>query len=116
VPREKVKDIMDRYNKLLDTLYGQLNARREEQEMTAFRSRIQTVKADGGDSGVRRERNFLRDKMERLRGEIRQYENNMGFFTGKGAENMRKEIEKKIKNAEREIEDLKKKIALMDGQ
>jgi hypothetical protein len=116
VPREKVKHIMDRYNKLLDTLYGQLNARREEQEMTAFRSRIQTVKADGGDSGVRRERNFLRDKMERLRGEIRQYENNMGFFTGKGAENMRKEIEKKIKNAEREIEDLKKKIALMDGQ
>lgn len=116
VPREKVKDIMDRYNKLLDNLYGQLNARREEQEMTAFRSRIQTVKADGGDSGVRRERNFLRDKMERLRGEIRQYENNMGFFTGKGAENMRKEIEKKIKNTEREIEDLKKKIALMDGQ
>jgi len=115
VPREKVKDVMDRYNALLDKLYGQLNARREEQQMNAFRSRIRHVKADGGETGVRKERNFLRDKVERLRNDIRQYENNMGFFTGKGAEGMRKEIEKKIRQAEQEIEELRKKIALIDN-
>jgi hypothetical protein len=37
----------------------------------------------------------------------------MGFFTGKGAEAMRKEIEKKIKNTEREIDEIKKKIELL---
>jgi hypothetical protein len=115
VPKNNVREMMDRYNKILDTKYGQLNARREEQEMNAFRSRIQHMKADSGDQGVRKERNFLRDKIERLRGDIRQYENNMGFFTGKGAEGMRKEIEKKIRNAEREVEDLRKKLALMDA-
>jgi hypothetical protein len=38
----------------------------------------------------------------------------MGFFTGKGAEAMKKEIEKKIKSTEREIEDLKKKMELLE--
>jgi len=114
VPKEQIKEVMDRYNKLLDEKYGQLNARREEQEMSAFRSRIQHVRNDGGSNGISRERNFLREKIERLRNEIRQYENNMGIFTGKGAESLRKEIEKKIKNAEREIEDMQKKITLMD--
>lgn len=116
VPKAHVKEVMDRYNAILDAKYGQLNAKREEQEMKAFRSRIQHMKADAGEQGVKRERGFLRDKIDRLRNDIRQYENNMGIFTGKGAESLRKEIEKKIKNAEREIDDLKKKLALMDSQ
>jgi len=116
VPKSNIKEVMDRYNAILDARYGQLNAKREEQELTAFRSRLQHMKSAGGGQVVSRERNFLRDKIERLRNDIRQYENNMGIFTGKGAETLRKEIEKKIKNAEREIDDLKKKLAVMDAQ
>lgn len=113
VPRDQVKQTIERFNKALDVKYHELSAAREEREMSAFRSRLSEMKSTGGEQGVRKERNFLRDKIERLRNDIRQYENNMGFFTGKGAELMRKEIEKKIRSAEREIEDLRKKIEMM---
>jgi predicted DNA-binding protein YlxM (UPF0122 family) len=69
-----------------------------------------------GESGVRKERSILRDKIDRLNQEIKQYENNMGIFTGKGAENMRKEIEKKIKSAQREISEIKEKMALLNEE
>jgi hypothetical protein len=115
VPKDHVKNVMDRYNAALDNKYGQINAEREQREMSAFRSRVDNIKSSGGgDQGVRREKMVLKDKLDKLFLQIKQYENNMGFFTGKGAEAMRKEIEKKIKSTEREIEDLKKKMELLE--
>lgn len=114
VPKDNIKEIMDRYNAALDKKYGQINAEREEREMSAFRNRVENIKSTGnGDFAVKKEKNFLREKLDKLNAQIKQYENNMGFFTGKGAEAMRKEIEKKIKATEREIEDLKKKMELL---
>jgi hypothetical protein len=116
VPREKIKEIADRYNKALDNHYGKINADREERELNAFKSRIESIRqGTESDYAVRKEKNVLRDKLERLQAQIKQYENNMGFFTGKGAEAMRKEIEKKIKSTEREIEDLKKKMQMLNS-
>jgi hypothetical protein len=115
VPKEKIKEVMDRYNKLLDVKYGQVNADREERELSAFRSRLSNIKSSAdGEQKVRKEKNFLRDKIDNLQHQIKQYENNMGFFTGKGAEAMRQDIEKKIKAAEREILDIKKKMELLN--
>lgn len=114
VPKEHVKSIMDRYNAALDKKYGQINAEREEREMSAFRNRVEAIKSGGqGDQAIRKEKNFLREKLDRLGAQIKQYENNMGFFTGKGAEQMRKEIEKKIQAAERERDEIKKKMDLL---
>ncbi len=110
VPKEQVKEVMDKYNAILDVKYGQINADRAEREMSAFRNRIDSIKNEGGDHAVKKEKFNLRDKLDRLHMQIKQYENNMGFFTGKGAEAMRKEIEKKIKAAEREIDEVKKKL------
>lgn len=116
VPKEHVKEVMDKYNQLLDIKYGKINADREERELGAFRNRLSSLKntADA-ESKLRKERGFLRDKIERLKRDIAQYENNMAIFTGKGAEALRKDIEKKIKNAEREIEELHKKIELLNS-
>lgn len=114
VPKDHIKSVMDRYNAALDKKYGQINAEREEREMSAFRSKLENIKTSGNsDQAMRKEKHFLRDKMDRLQTQIRQYENNMGFFTGKGAEQMKKEIEKKIQAAEREIEEIRKKMNLL---
>lgn len=114
VPKEHVKTVMDRYNAALDKKYGQINAEREEREMSAFRNRVEQIKSGGqGDQAIRKEKHFLKDKLDRLGAQIKQYENNMGFFTGKGAEQMRKEIEKKIQAAEHEMDELKKKMDLL---
>lgn len=116
VPKDKVKEVMDRYNQLLDQKYGQINADREHREMSSFRNRIDSIKgAANSESQMKRERNFMREKIEKLKHQITQYENNMGIFTGKGAEALRKDIEKKIKATEREIEEIKKKMELLNN-
>ena len=115
VPKEKVKEVMDRYNAILDVKYGQLNADREQREMDTFRSRLANIKgSQDGDFKLKREKSFLREKIDGLNQQIKQYENNMGFFTGKGAEALRKDIEKKISATKREIEDLRKKMELLN--
>ncbi|MFM7726146.1 MAG: DUF349 domain-containing protein [Flavobacteriales bacterium] len=114
VPKDKVKEVMDRYNQLLDVKYGQINADREQREMSNFRSKLDSLKSSAnGEAQLKREKNFMREKIEKLKHQITQYENNMGIFTGKGAEALRKDIEKKIKATEREIEDIKKKMQLL---
>jgi hypothetical protein len=114
VPKDKVKEVMDRYNQLLDVKYGQINADREQREMSNFRSKLDNLKTSAnGEAQMKRERNFMREKIDKLKHQIAQYENNMGIFTGKGAEALRKDIEKKIKATEREIDDIKKKMELL---
>ncbi|MFM7311277.1 MAG: DUF349 domain-containing protein [Flavobacteriales bacterium] len=114
VPKDKLKEVMDRYNALLDQKYGKINAEREEREMSNFRNRLETIRTGSdGEHKMKREKNFMRDKIEKLRRDIQQYQNNMGIFTGKGAESLRKDIEKKIKSAEREIEDIKRKMQML---
>jgi hypothetical protein len=115
VPREKYATIQARHKAALDVKYGKLNTDRKEQEMTRFKARVSNIKSTG-ETGVRKERNILRDKIDKLNQDIKQYENNMGFFTGKGAESMRKEIEKKIKAAQREISEIKEKMSLLNEE
>ncbi|MBL7943853.1 MAG: DUF349 domain-containing protein [Flavobacteriales bacterium] len=116
VPREKAKEINDRFGKLLDLHYGKLNVERSEKSMMEFRSRLENIKnSSDGNFKIRKERQTLRDKIDRLIAEKRQYENNMMIFTGAGAEALRKDIEKKIKATEREIEDLRKKMQLTEA-
>jgi uncharacterized protein YlzI (FlbEa/FlbD family) len=89
-----------------------LTADRKEADITRYKSRIETIKSTG-DKGLSREKMILRDKVDKLNGDIKSYENNMGIFTGKGAEGMRKEIEKKIASAKREISEILEKISLI---
>jgi hypothetical protein len=84
--------------------------------MGSFRNRLASIKGTAdGDYKIKREKSFMKEKIEKLKHQIAQYENNMGIFTGKGAEALRKDIEKKIKATEREIEDIKKKMQLLDA-
>lgn len=116
VPKENVKQVMDKYNQLLDLKYGQINAGREEREMSSFRSRLDNIKGSAdGEMKLKRERSFMKEKIEKLKHQIAQYENNMGIFTGKGAEALRKDIEKKIKATEREIDEIKRKMELLNS-
>ena len=116
VPRKNVKDIYDAYNAALDEKYKKLNLDAAEKSMMSYRQRIEGLKgSSNAGNDLRRERNLLRDKIDRLRNTIRQYENNLEFFKGDGAAAMRKDYEKKIHNAEREIKEIREKLKLIDA-
>lgn len=116
VPRKNVKEIYDAYNAALDEKYKKLNLDAAEKSMMSYRQRIEGLKgSSNAGNDLRRERNLLRDKIDRLRNTIRQYENNLEFFKGDGAAAMRKDYEKKIHNAEREIKEIREKLKLIDA-
>lgn len=117
IPKEKMKEVMDRYHKALDKHYGSIDISEEERRMMNFREKVESAKDHGGsDNFIRKESNFLREKIDKLKTTVLQYQNNMEIFTGKGADALKKEIEKKIKQAEREIEDARKKLTLLRDQ
>ena len=116
VPRKNVKEMYDAYNAALDEKYKKLNLDAAEKSMMSYRQRIEGLKgSSNAGNDLRRERNLLRDKIDRLRNTIRQYENNLEFFKGDGAAAMRKDYEKKIHNAEREIKEIREKLKLIDA-
>ena len=114
VPKKDIKEIMDGYNAIMDEKYAQLNLDREEKMMLSYKQRIQSIKStDNSDGQLRKEKNLLRDKIDRLQDRVRQFENNIELFTGDGAASMRKDYEKKINSAKREIEEIKRKMQLI---
>jgi hypothetical protein len=117
VPKEKIKDLFDRYHKALDAKYGGIQMDQDERKMMAFKERISEAKDSGdGERFIKRERQFLREKIDHLRTTVLQYQNNMERFTGAGAEALKKEIEKKIRQSEKEIEEARKKLSLLRDQ
>lgn len=116
VPRAQVKEIYDAYNKALDAKYDKLNIDASEKAMGSYRRRIDNLKdSDGSSSGLKREKHLLRDKIERLNNTMRQYENNLEFFKGDGAAAMRKDYEKKIASAKKEIVEIREKLRMIDA-
>ena len=69
--------------------------------------------ASGDNRDLRREQSILRDKISRLQQRITSTEENMERFTGKGAESIREQAEKTLKNYRREIDEIKAKLKML---
>lgn len=79
VPYKK-KNIESDYNKILDSLFEQLNMSRKETEMIKYENKLSSLSNQEDDRALRNEQNFIRKKIDETHGEIRQLENNLQFF------------------------------------
>ncbi len=112
VPKKDLSAIFDAYNKAMDKQYDLMKLKTEEKSIINYKRRIESLKDDPSGNTIKREKRLLRDKIERLQKRVLQYENNMNFFSGKGAEAMRKDVERKVQSSKREIEEIKKKLQM----
>jgi hypothetical protein len=112
VPMKHKDTIYNAYRDALNSHYEKLKLEGAEQERMLFQARLDTLKASpNADKVLARERADLFDKMHKLKADILQYENNLGFFArSKGADALRKEVEQKINAAQRKIEEIQQKI------
>lgn len=112
VPMKEKDAIYNAYREALNAHYEKLKLEGEEQEKVMFQARLDTLKASpNADKVLARERADLMDKMNQLKSDILQYENNLGFFAkSKGADSLRKEVEGKIAASKRRIEEIQRKI------
>ncbi len=112
VPMKDKDAVYNSYREALDEHYKRLKLEGAEQERVMFQAKLDTLKASpNADKALQRERIDIREKITRIENDIRQLENNLGFFAkSKGADSLRKEVEGKIQASRDRIVELKNKL------
>ncbi|MFK7807898.1 MAG: DUF349 domain-containing protein [Saprospiraceae bacterium] len=113
VPKKALQSSYKKYNDALDGKYSELKLQQGEKSVNRYKGRIASLKeSPNSNNDIRREKKLLYDKVDRLKERVIQYENNMNFFSGGGAEKMRAEVQRKVDASKREIEEIKEKLKL----
>ncbi len=115
----KVKDaVYNEFKSALDKHYAELKLEGEEKNKVMFQARLDTLAGSPDSSKLfAREKADLRKKIEQLQQDVFQLENNLGFFANsKGADALKKEVEKKIIRAKDEILTIRQRIKLIPNE
>ena len=112
IPRKNLDAIMERFRSAMDKHYDALSVARSERSVQTYSKRIEKLAA-GDHRDLKREQSILRDKISRLQQRITSTEENMERFTGKGAESIREQAAKTVKNYRREIDEIKAKLKML---
>ncbi|MCR4773518.1 MAG: DUF349 domain-containing protein [Prevotella sp.] len=133
--REKVVDLVEKYNKTghvpfrekdklykefhdtLDKIYGDLHISIAKNQMDKFRNNINNM-AKRGETALDNERARLMRSYEQLRQEINTYENNLGFLnaSSKKGSSLLDEMNRKVKKLKDDMELTKQKIKAIDAK
>jgi len=118
VPVAHKDSIYTAYKGALDKLYTALKLEGQEKEQVMFQARLDTFQASpNAGKLLDKEKMDLRRQIETLKQEVTQYENNLGFFANsKGANAMKEEVEKKIAQTKRKIEEHTRKIKMIPNE
>ncbi|PTM09640.1 MAG: DUF349 domain-containing protein [Bacteroidetes bacterium] len=101
VPYNK-RDINKKFNTAIDGLYNKLDIGKKETELLKYNNKLETLSTD--KRSLDSEHNFIRKKIDDLKGEIIQLENNLQFFSNVDDDNpLVKDVHKNIQNHKNEL-------------
>jgi len=108
VPRNK-KKINDTFNKAIDSLFNQLDIDKNEADLIKYANKISVL--EGDQRALENELLFVKRKVDEVKSEINQLENNLGFFANAKPDNpMVKEVYKNIEQQKQNLETWKQKL------
>ena len=110
----KVKDALRKeYREICDAIYNSFDTKENSSRMRRFEQKVEDIKDDS--SKMKREKDTLQRQLEAKRNELKTYQNNMGFFNVKSSagNSMLKDLERKIKLLEQDIQQIQEKIKLL---
>ncbi len=111
VPYNK-RNIEQKFNKILDGLFSKLDLGKKETELIKFDNKLNTLVNREDDRKLQNEHFFISKKIDETRDEIRQLENNLGFFRHVPDDNpMVKEVHKNIEKHKEQLEVWKAKLS-----
>lgn len=112
VPMNDRDRLFNAFKAAIDKKYEQLSIDPSQKEMMIFKSKMESLKSsDNANFLLKKERDFLRGKINFLNEENVKLENNIGMFgKSKNAESMLKEYRDKIEENKKQIEALKLKL------
>lgn len=115
----KVKDqVYNDFKKALDKHYEELKLEGAEKEKVMFQAKMDTFQASPNSGRLMdKEKADIRRMIDTIKQENIQFENNLGFFgRSKGAEDMKKDFEKKIEKNKQKIDELIRKLKLIPNE
>ncbi|NGX84292.1 DUF349 domain-containing protein [Aequorivita sp. KMM 9714] len=111
VPYNK-RNIEQKFNKILDALFKKLDLGKKEAELIKFDNKLNTLVNRDDERKLKNEHFFISKKIEETKDEIRQLENNLGFFRHVDDDNpMVVEVRKNIERHKEQLEVWKAKLS-----
>lgn len=111
VPYNK-RFIEQKFNKTLDGLFAKLDLSKKETELIKFDNKLNTLMNRDDEQKLQNEHFFISKKIDETRDEIRQLENNLGFFHHVDENNpMVREVHKNIDRHKEQLEVWKAKLS-----
>ncbi len=108
VPRNK-KKINDDFNQVIDNLFNQLDIDKKEADLIKYNNKISLL--EGDQKALENELIFVKRKVDEIKSEINQLENNLGFFANAKKDNpLVKEVTKNIDLQKKNMETWKIKL------
>lgn len=118
VPAKQKDEVYKAYKTALDKHYGNLDIKGEEKTKVMFEARLNTIKGSGNSAALfAKEKEAIRNDIEKIKQEIIQFENNLGFFANsKGANALKDQVEANIAKEKEKIEALKTKLKMIPNE
>ncbi len=111
VPNDK-RYIEGKYSKALDELFSNMKIEKDELEMIKFENKLEDLNNSDNSKNLDNERTFIRKKIDEIKAQINQLENNLQFFTNVDDDNpLVKEVRTNIQNHKDELKLWKKKLS-----
>ncbi len=114
VPNKDRNNVNKKFSTLIDKHYDALKIDRADAEMDRYRGKLEAMAAEGGDR-LQKERSRLMIQIRQAEQAAETLENNINFFSkSKTAEKLVNEYSGKIAKAKAEVEQLNKKMAVLN--
>ena len=114
VPMKEKDRVQKEYRELINGIFEKLKISAREAEENSYRERIRNFAGDT-KRFVNNEKQELLDKIEKLRADLKLWENNLGFLaSSKQADLLKAEFEKKMQGARQQIALLEAKLRILN--
>jgi hypothetical protein len=111
VPYNK-KNIQKKFNQKLDELFNKLDVGKKEAELIKFENKLDSIVSQEDERKLQNEQFYISKKIGEAKNEIRQLENNLGFFQNSDSNNpLVKEVRKNIARHKEQLEVWKEKLS-----
>lgn len=117
VPLKEKDSLNKRYRAAIDKQFAKIKTGNAEMRRQVFRNQVSNLSAkpDGKDK-LFQQKNVVQDKIKRMQTELQTLENNIGFLANsksKAADEMRRDIERKIGKVKEEIGSLHDQLKIL---
>ena len=118
VPTKNKNEVFSSFKKVMDDKYASLKLEAKEKDLILFKAKVETILASPERGKLLNQERFeLKKQMDTLNKEIIQMETNLSFFArSKGADQLRKDVEKKIESVKEKITGLKRKLSSLPNE